>query len=341
MKWGAAFGIAVAMLLVAGPAMADTTVGWIQPPDGSAYPVGTHVNVVGQAAGRGVVGGTGLDLALVLDSSGSMSWGVQGSTGQIFQRNAANALVDALPTDTTSVAVIDFDSSAQTVRVLTPLNPDIDEVKDAINNIDASGGTNIASGIDAASGELTSARHTSGRAQMMVVISDGDPSSGNVVTSSASAMDDGVDAIHSVGIPGHSANTMRSIVYGPDATIGTADDYGIYTDVTDLSELVALFSGTGGNLVGLDHVDLVMPNGTLVSDVATDGLGNFTIPDYVVQLGPNVFNVTAYGDDGTDASAQLTIYGRAGGIIPEPLTMLGLFGGLATLGGYIRKRRNA
>jgi Ca-activated chloride channel family protein len=330
---GIILGIAAAIVLVAAPAMAATTATWTAPPNGSVFPSGTVVNVTGQAAGVGSVGGAGLDLALVMDSSGSM-----GGSPALAQKDAAHALVDALPADTTSVTVIDFDSDAFVVRVLTPLNPDIAEVHSAINMIDASGGTNIPAGINVATDELTSARHTVGRSQMMVVISDGS-TSGNVVTASAASIAAGVDAIHSVGIPGHNVATMKQIVQGPNGIWGDGDDYGIYT-AGSLDQLVALFSGLGGNLVGLDHIDITMPDGTFVPNVPFDGLGNFQIPGYVIVPGPQTFTVTAYGDDQTQATALLTLNGDVG-FIPEPLTMLGLFAGLTTLGGYLRKRRSA
>ena len=85
------FGIAV--MLTAGVAMADTSVSWISPIDGSSFSAGTIVNPIGQAGTSGITGGTGLDLALVLDSSGSMGSGGR----QEAQADAAHALVNALP----------------------------------------------------------------------------------------------------------------------------------------------------------------------------------------------------------------------------------------------------
>lgn len=66
--------MASAVLFAGAGAMADVSVVWTAPANGTVYPVGTLVNPVGAATATGSIGGTGgLDLALVLDSSGSMT----------------------------------------------------------------------------------------------------------------------------------------------------------------------------------------------------------------------------------------------------------------------------
>ena len=104
-------------------AYAATAVSWTSPADGSSYPVGTSVSPTGTASGIGLTG-TGLDLALVLDSSSSMgSYVSVGGTSQSraqWQKDAAIALVNNLPDSMTSVAIVEFDYDANLVTGLPP-----------------------------------------------------------------------------------------------------------------------------------------------------------------------------------------------------------------------------
>jgi len=317
--------IAVAVMLMAGTAMAATSVSWTSPLDGSTYPVPTIVNPQGIASGVDV-DGTGLDLALVIDESGSMGWAPDYTLNN-YAKPAAIALVNALPQDTSSVTVIGFDSSANTYQVLTALNPNKQQVIDAINSLTAGGGTNIGSGITEATAQLL-AGHTTGRAMMEVVLSDG---RGSYYGEAAIAYSANGIITHTVGVPGHDTTLMAE---------SAADGHGIDT-ASDLAGLIALFSGTEGNLVGLDHVDIALPDGTLLGSYTTDTLGNFVLPDWAIQLDAQTFYATAYGDDGTSASAALTLYGTSNGDpIPEPATMLLLGSGLVGLAGFSRKKRS-
>jgi Mg-chelatase subunit ChlD len=313
---------AAGSMVLASSAIAATSVAWLAPPNNSAFPAGSIQAPVGQASASGVVGGTGLDLALVIDTSGSM-----GGAGITNAKAAATALVNALPQNTTSVSVIQFSSSANTVLVLTALNPSKASVLAAINGLGTGGGTNIGSGIDKATSELNGPNATAGRVKQMVVLSDGF-SSGTPANNAAAAVAAGINAVHSVGIPGHDAATMQSI-----ATSGN----GIYTNVSDLSQLENLFNGTSGNLVGIDHVDLIEPDGTVHANYPIDGLGNFTAPNYPLAAGPNTWTATAYDSLGNSASAQLTLIGTVnqtpdGG---SSLVLLGL--GLAGL--FVSRRK--
>lgn len=315
-------------LFVAGSAMAATSVSWNTIPGGNTVPAGTVVAPTGNASASGSTGGTGLDLMLVIDVSGSM-----GGSGITNAKSAAIALIDSLPDNTTQVGVVRFNSVASTAAVLQDLTSNKDVLKAAVNGLSAGGGTNIGNGINLATSHLTGANAIDSHAKMQVVISDGYSSSG-YDAAAASAATQGI-AVHSVGIPGHNASQMQSI-----ATNGN----GVYTNVSDLSQLTSLFDGTGGNLVGIDHVDIELANGNWIYDIALDGVGNFVLPDQIIAQGVNTFTAHAYGDDGSSATAVLTLNGTGGNNggnnnpVPEPSTML-LFG--AGLGSLLAVRRKS
>jgi len=326
-------GIALlSMLSVFGAAHAASSVSWLSPADNTSFATGTNVSPTGVASGIGSIGGAGLDLVLVLDSSGSMSvGGGGGKTRGQWQAEAAIALINSLPTATTSVGIVEFDSDANLVTGLTSLTPvsNITALENAINNVGASGGTNIGTGIRAATAELTGVNYTIGRTQMMLVLSDGS-TSGNPSIDAANALTAGVDAVHSVGLPGHVASTMQGIA---------ANGNGVYTNIADLTSIISLFDGTSGSLVGLDRVDVEMPDGTVLADVATDALGNFQIGPYALASGANLFTATAYGTDGSSAVDILTLYGTDPTSVPEPTTLALMAFGLLGLAGYGKRRK--
>lgn len=108
-----------------------------------------------------------LDLALSIDSSGSMSW----NDPEGLRRDAAKIFVDALLAEDRA-AVIDFDSGA---RVLQPLTTDKAAVKGAIDRIDDFGGTNISAGVGAANSVLIN-NNDPDRGRVMILLTDGDGS---------------------------------------------------------------------------------------------------------------------------------------------------------------------
>lgn len=109
-----------------------------------------------------------VDVALIIDSSGSMSW----NDPNDLRKSAAKLFVDLLsPGD--RVAVVDFDED---VVVLMPLREirdqsDKDAVKAAIDRIDSSGWTNIGGGLFEGFNELNSSYN--GNRKVAILLTDG------------------------------------------------------------------------------------------------------------------------------------------------------------------------
>jgi Ca-activated chloride channel homolog len=316
-----------AVLMAANSARASVSVAWTAPPNDSIYEAGTIVTLTGQASAAGAVGGTGLDLALVIDASNTMNT----KNALAVAKEAAIALVNALPVEETSVTLVQFNRSATLLQPLSPLTSDKAAVIAAINGITTKLGTRIGEGIELAAAELTSPRHTQGRSRQMVVLSDGAQTAGikpHVAADNSIAA--GVDAIHAVGVPGHKVPEMKSIVAGPDGIYGNEDDYGVYTSGA-LDELIGLFSGTGGNLVGIDRIELTLPDGT-TQTVPTDGLGNFSTPTaWAVRPGEQTWVAIAYDTQGNSALASLTLFGSESLVITgQPADQMVFAGETAT-----------
>jgi len=204
--------------------------------------IGLILGTVGGFAG-GVVGQTiyGLvplryasqsnaDIAIALDSSGSMSMLFTGNDPWGKRKKAARKLVDRLST-TDRVAVVDFDEAAQVLFPLTAL--DSQEVRNrakaAIDRVDSTGGTSLDAGLAASIGELLAAQ-VEGRQQHVIFLTDGE---GDFTEGSLSAERVRGITIHTIGLgDGVDASLLTRIA----ETTG-----GRYYPVEDASELIAVF----------------------------------------------------------------------------------------------------
>lgn len=138
------------------------------------------------------------DLAVALDSSGSMkTLFFFGNDPHGKRQEAAKDLVDRLsPTD--RIAVIDFDDIGKVVYPLTTLGSDAarDAAKEAIDQIDNLGGTDLSAGLDAAVAELARNRQE-GRSQFIIFLTDGQ---GNYNDASAERAKQAGITVYTIGL---------------------------------------------------------------------------------------------------------------------------------------------
>lgn len=127
-----------------------------------------------------------LDLVLVIDSSGSMS----GNDPNDYRLSGAKEVIDSLKEgDQVAVvgdrgAVVDFDSYAALLQELTE---DKDALKEAVDKIDSSGGTNIGAGVSVGLAELEkNGRPDADKA--IILLTDGEGSYSHTLTTKAQEM---------------------------------------------------------------------------------------------------------------------------------------------------------
>jgi hypothetical protein len=258
------------------------------------------------------------------------------------QRDAATALLDALPAASTSVGIVGFGANVVTLSPLTPVSSGQAALTTQLAVLNPAAlqtfSTDTAGAINQAAALLRA--DDNGRDKQMVVITDGAPNSQVAAVNAATAAKAGTPSVqvNTVGLPNTSFGNQEAIATAGGGTFVTAGS---------LQSLIDLFTGTSGNLVGIDQIDVTLPDGTLLSDVPlTSGLGNFDVTQaFALALGNNVWTVNALFTDGGSAQATLNVIGVAPGPNPNPVPLPAaawlLISGVASLGAVSRMRRRA
>ena len=107
-----------------------------------------------------------IDVALIIDSSGSMTW----NDPQGLRKEAAKIFVDTAQNND-QIAIVDFDSWSHLRWLLQPLTENRDSIKSAVDLIDSSGGTSLSAGLIEGYNQLNSSTKTYKKAA--VFLTDG------------------------------------------------------------------------------------------------------------------------------------------------------------------------
>lgn len=107
-----------------------------------------------------------IDVALIIDSSGSMTW----NDPQDLRKEAAKIFVDTAQNDD-QIAVVDFDSWSYLHWSLQPLTENRENIKSAVDLVDSWGGTSLSAGLIEGYNQLNSSTQTYKKAA--VFLTDG------------------------------------------------------------------------------------------------------------------------------------------------------------------------
>ncbi len=182
-----------------------------------------------------------LTLAVTIDVSGSMSAGDKIG----FVRQGLERLVSSL-NDDDQLALITYENVARTVWAMQPVRGNRNSILTIVRGLQATGGTNLHDGLQAAYDAVSSA-YDSGRQNRVILLSDGQPTSGitstaEIIAMSAARNSDGIGL----------------------TTVGLGSDF-------NLELMQGLAEQADGNFYFLE-------NSTAVDEVFTEELAYFTLP---------------------------------------------------------------
>ena len=197
------------------------------------------------------------DVMLVVDRSGSMS-----GTPMEDAKAASMAFVDRLDLSTDQVGLVSF---ATTADLDQPLQSTAGPVRATIAALVASGDTNINDALILAQAELISARHRATNQPVIVLLSDGRPTTGGDPLAAAAAAKQAGTRIYTIGLgSGVDPDLMRALASAPS-------DYFFAADSTQLGAVYEQIAGviSGAPATNVVLVDELSPYVTLVPNSFT------------------------------------------------------------------------
>lgn len=240
-------------------------------------------------------GMTGLDVVIVIDSSGSMT----SNDGSRLRIAAAKEFVAKLGANDRA-AVVDFDSYATLYQEFTS---DHDLLNAAINRVDSSGGTNLSKGMNMAISQFTSESYTRTDAYKYVIfLTDGDGSYSSTYTTMAA--ENGI-IVFTIGLgSGVNSSVLTSIAQGTGGKYYFATTADTLLDIYDDVSFETVDYSTDSNDDGIsDYFTKMIYEGKLR---VSNGSGVFKGID---------FNYDKYGNpsadydgDGLTNGEELSVY---------------------------------
>ena len=189
-----------------------------------------------------------LEVALVSDVSGSMA-----TSGAIPDlKSAAKDFVDNLSAPD-EAAAISFNSSASLDQELTTTYQD---VKDAIDLYSGGGGTDIHDGIDVGADELLNGTNaTPGASKVMILLSDGNSSSGAAQNAATAAKTAGI-RIFTIALGNANIGLLESLATSSDDAFVAPDPADLDTVYSEIAQVVLageqpIFEGSMADLFAL------------------------------------------------------------------------------------------
>ncbi|TWU47474.1 hypothetical protein Poly51_52740 [Rubripirellula tenax] len=210
---------------------------------------------------------------------------------------------------------------------------------DSLGGLRRFGTTDIEGAIFNAAGQLTDLDPIANRNQNVVLISDGRPNAADGNGRRQTAQDvadaiagslasDRIDTVSVVGLPG---SNLTSLQLFADAGMGALANIANATNFEN--QLISIFD----NFDSVERLDVILPDGSRLSDVPTDLDGSFAVTGNI-GLGANVFTAQVTGTSGVVRSAEFTVLGVAA--VPEPTTFAACCIGFGVVVSIRRRARN-